>query len=198
MPLGRGTVRDQIGFLMTVNGDQGRILDQLGPENPIVTIDQFVNTKRRITELGGFKNVDAFWLNPDAMQPDEKAAKLQAAMQNMQAQSQGDQQGPAAPDPQVEMAKINAMLQKEAMIDKREREFKMAELNADMQKNAADNEAKILIAQINAQTSVQSDAIKADITKYKTEMDNKTKIIVESIKPRGGDDNGPKPNGAAH
>jgi hypothetical protein len=198
MPLGRGTVRDQIGFLMTVNANQGELLQQLGPENPIVTIDQFVNTKRRITELGGFKNVDAFWLNPDAMQPEEKQAKLQAAMQNMQAQSQGDQQGPAAPDPQVEKMKVDAMLQKEAMIDKREREFKMAELNADMQKNAADNEAKIIIAQINAQTSVQSDAIKADITKYKTEMDNKTKIIVESIKPRGGADNGSKPNGAAH
>lgn len=194
LPLGRGTTRDQIAFLTAVNSDQGNLLDQLGPDNPIVTIDQFVETKRRITELGGFKNVDAFWLNPEAMQLDEKQAKTQAAMQNMQAKSGAQQQGPAAPDPEVEKAKIEKDLQIAQMNDAREREFKMAELQAEMQKNQADNEAKIIVAQIQQQGNAETAQIKAAVEQYKTDQNNRAKIIVEQIKPRGGADKG---NGAA-
>jgi len=191
LPLGRGTTRDQITFLTAVNSDQGAILEQLGVENPVVTVDQFVDTKRRITELGGFKNVDAFWLNPDAMNPDEKQARTQAAVQNMQQQAGGGQPaGPAAPDPAIEQAKIQKDLQIAQMNDAREREFKMAELNADMQKNQSDNEAKILIAQLQQQGNVETANIKAAVEQYKTDQNNRAKIIVEQIKPRGGADKG--------
>lgn len=80
------------------------------------------------------------------------------------------------------------------MNDAREREFKAAELEAEMQKNNADNQTKIIIAQMQQQGSLQMAGIDATIEKFKTEQNNQTKIIVESIKPRGGADKG---NGAA-
>lgn len=189
MPLGRGTARDQMGMLQGIIGQQEKFLTVLGPSNPMTSVDKLTEALRRATVLAGFSNPDAFWFNPAAMPPEEKAKLEGDAMQKLQGDRQGGAQaGPAAPDPAVEKMKVDAMLQKEAMIDAREREFKMAELQADMQKNQADNEAKIVIAQINAQTTSQSDATKAMVEQFKTEQNNRTKIIVEQIKPRGGGD----------
>ena len=49
-------------------------------------------------------------------------------------------------------------------------------------------------AQMQQQGNLQMAGIDATIEKFKTEQNNQTKIIVESIKPRGGAD---KDNGAA-
>lgn len=194
MPLGRGTARDQAMMMQGIITQQKEILMALGPENPVTSVDKLTEALRRSTALAGFSNPDAFWFNPDAMDPEEKKGKEAAAMQKLQADRQGGSAGPAAPDPAVEQAKIQAQLEIARMNDAREREFKAAELEAEMQKNNADNQTKIIIAQMQQQGSVQLASIDATIEKFKTEQNNQTKIIVESIKPRGGADKG---NGAA-
>ena len=40
---------------------QEQILQQLGPQNPLVTPQQFSNTLRKIVELSGFKDASSFF-----------------------------------------------------------------------------------------------------------------------------------------
>lgn len=84
---------------------QKEILMALGPANPVTSVDKLTEALRRATALAGFSNPDAFWFNPDAMDPAEKAKLEGAALQKLQADKQGAA-GPAAPDPAVEQAKI--------------------------------------------------------------------------------------------
>ena len=104
--VGLGTTDDEtkIAFLTQVAAKQEQILMQLGPQNPIVSMEQYVNTLRSIAEIGGFKDVDQFFNSPQmirqqmmmqaqqqqAPQPDPEMAKLQQEMELDRAKAQAD------------------------------------------------------------------------------------------------------------
>ena len=87
--VGLGTADDEqkIAFLTQIAAKQEQILMQLGPNNPVVTMAQYVNTLRSIAEIGGFKDADQFFASP----------------QQIQMQQQQQQQQPPQPDPAVAM-----------------------------------------------------------------------------------------------
>jgi len=87
--VGLGTADDEqkIAFLTQIAAKQEQILMQLGPSNPVVTMSQYVNTLRSIAEIGGFKDADMFFNNPQQIQ----------MMQQQQAQQ------PPQPDPAIAM-----------------------------------------------------------------------------------------------
>tara|TARA_S200002703_G_scaffold126556_1_gene113055 strand:+ start:1631 stop:3643 length:2013 start_codon:yes stop_codon:yes gene_type:complete len=87
--VGLGTADDEqkIAFLTQIAAKQEQILMQLGPSNPIVSMSQYVNTLRSIAEIGGFKDADMFFNNP----------------QQIQMMQQQQQQQPPQPDPAVAM-----------------------------------------------------------------------------------------------
>ena len=90
--VGLGTTDDEtkIAFLTQVAAKQEQILLQMGPQNPIVSMEQYVNTLRSIAEIGGFKDVDQFFNSP------------QMIRQQMMMQAQQQQ----APQPDPEMVKL--------------------------------------------------------------------------------------------
>ena len=59
--LGTGTTETKMAMLSQVAAKQEQILQTLGPSNPVVTIGQYVNTLRQMTELSGFKDSSKYF-----------------------------------------------------------------------------------------------------------------------------------------
>lgn len=187
VPFGRGAPGEQVQFLLMVLAKQEQIIAMLGPDNPICSISQYRYTLAKILELSGWANTESFFGDPSKLPPEQ----LQAIGQKMAAAQQGPQpQGPAAPDPQVEMAKIKS----NEAIKQAEIQFKRDELatktQVEMAKIEADTRMRALEIQATHHatlTTAQMDnAVKAAGDRLKSE----TAIIVEKLKPRGGSEKG--------
>jgi hypothetical protein len=59
--LGNGDTNERLQALMMIMAKQEQILQQLGPQNPLVTPQQFSNTLRKIVELSGFRDASSFF-----------------------------------------------------------------------------------------------------------------------------------------
>jgi hypothetical protein len=97
--LGNGTEEQKIAVLTSIAQKQEQILQMMGPQNPIVTPQQYRNTLARLTEVSGYKNPDEFFLNPATQPPmpppqpppDPAAMLAQVEMQKIQADIQNKQ-----------------------------------------------------------------------------------------------------------
>ena len=141
--VGLGTTDDEtkIAFLTQVAAKQEQILMQLGPQNPIVSMEQYVNTLRSIAEIGGFKDVDQFFNSPQMIRQ----------QQMMQAQQQ---QAPQ-PDPKLieleqEMALKRQRMEMEMAL---EREKMVMEMELRRQELQAEAELRIAKAVTDADIS---------------------------------------------
>jgi len=191
IPLGRGSHASQIGFLTGVLSKQEHVLQMLGPQNPLVTLEQYRYTWAQILSLGGFRNTDSFITDPAKLAPEQRQQLEQAMMAAMaQAAGGGKSQGPAAPDPAIEKAKIEsaerikqAELAQKAAEMQAEMQFKSVELQAHM-------ELEVAKAQIAANSSMDVAQLNAIVKSASDRLAAATKIAVEKLKPRGGSDNG--------
>ena len=59
--LGTGSIEQKLQVLMAVSQKQEQILQQLGPQNPLVSMKQYRNTLAQILELQGFKDVTRYF-----------------------------------------------------------------------------------------------------------------------------------------
>lgn len=91
--LGNGREDEKMAMLLQVLGKQEQLLQQLGPNNPVVKPSQYVNTLKRIAEMAGFKDTSQFF---------NSGEEVDQAL----AQSAQDDQGNS-----VEMQKLQAELQ---------------------------------------------------------------------------------------
>ena len=134
--VGLGTTDDEtkIAFLTQVAAKQEQILMQLGPQNPIVSMEQYVNTLRSIAEIGGFKDVDQFFNSPQM---------IRQQMMMQQAQQQAPQ-----PDPEIIKFEQEMALKREKMQLELElqREKMMMEIELRKQELAAEAELRIALA----------------------------------------------------
>jgi len=127
--LGGGSPQEKMQILGLIAQKQEGILLNAGPDNPICGFAEYRETLSKMTELAGFKNIDAFWKDPaQAAQqpqqpppPDPAMVKVQGEMQAKQAEMQIDGQMR-----QQEMAMKQQMLQAEM-------ELKRQQLQAEMQ-----------------------------------------------------------------
>jgi len=151
--ISKSTDEEKMQVLAQVAGKQEQILQTLGPQNPMVSLQQYANTLGRIIELAGFKDVSAF-INTD--------------IPPIPPQPQDDKQDPATMLAMAEIQKAEAETQKvqiqgqKAIIDSEtdrmklimEDDFKRDEAEADIRLKAAELSAKygaeINIAEINA------------------------------------------------
>ena len=67
--LGLGTTEERMTMLAGLAAKQEVILEKLGPENPLVTNQQYHNTLTKMTELSGYKDTQSFWTDPATYQP---------------------------------------------------------------------------------------------------------------------------------
>lgn len=140
--VGLGTADDEqkIAFLTQIAQKQEQILMQLGANNPIVSMAQYVNTLRSIAEIGGFKDADQFFNSPQQIQ----------MMEQQMAQQQPQQDQAALAEMQAEMALKRERMMLEIEL---EREKMQAELELRRQELAAEAELRAVKAMTDAEIS---------------------------------------------
>lgn len=140
--VGLGTADDEqkIAFLTQIAQKQEQILMQMGTDNPVVSMSQYVNTLRSIAEIGGFKDADQFFNSPQQIQMMEQQAAQQPVQQDQAAMAQM----------QAEMALKRERMEMEIQL---EREKMLAELELRRQELAAEAELRTLKAMTDAEIS---------------------------------------------
>ena len=141
--VGLGTADDEqkIAFLTQIAAKQEQILMQLGPNNPAVSMAQYVNTLRSIAEIGGFKDADQFFNSPQ---------QIQITQQQMAQQPQQDANAAEMAKLQQEMALKRERMMMELQL---EREKMEAELELRRQELAAEAELRAIKAATDAEIS---------------------------------------------
>jgi hypothetical protein len=145
--LGRGSDLERMTLLQQIADKQESLLQTLGPDNPLVDINNYYQTLIQILETAGFKDPQRFFKDP-SMQP------------------------PAPPEPpepdintqliQVQMAEIQANISKKAAELDLEREKMIRE--DDRRRDESDANLALKAAEINARYGAQIDtaAIRAN------------------------------------
>jgi hypothetical protein len=176
--LGRGSQQEQIGFLAQLLLKQEQILQNLGFDNPIVTIEQYYYTLSKLVELGGYRNVDSFFTDP-AKNPQALAQFKQSMAQKAQQAAQG-QQGQGQ-NPQVQMAKIQADQQYRTQ----ELAIRKAELQAKTQLEGArlTNEAHAKLLEVHAThaTTMDKAHLEAAVEMATARLKAATQIKIEHM-----------------
>jgi hypothetical protein len=145
--VGLGTTDDEtkIAFLTQIAAKQEQILMQLGPDNPVVTMAQYVATLRSIAEIGGFKDADQFFSSPQmvaqkmamkAQQPPQPDPAIAAAQQKAQLELQLAQQKAEA-EIALKREKMQADIQLEREKMQMEMELRRMELSAEAELRVA-------------------------------------------------------------
>ena len=141
--VGLGTADDEqkIAFLTQIAQKQEQILMQMGAQNPIVSMEQYVNTLRSIAEIGGFKDADQFFNSPQ---------QIMMMQQQMAQQPQQDPNAIEMQKLQAEMALKREQMQMEMEL---EREKMMAELELRRQELEAEAQLRAIKAATDAEIS---------------------------------------------
>ena len=140
--VGLGTMDEQekMSRVMEIIVKQEQILQQLGPNNPIVSMEQYTNTLRQYVEMAGMKDASRYFKDPAQ------------AMMEQQAMAQQQQQ-----QPNPEMVKLQQDFElKKAKLDAEialEREKMMMELDLRRQELAAESQLRVAKAMTDAEIS---------------------------------------------
>lgn len=143
--VGLGTADDEtkIAFLQAIAQKQESIMMQLGPDNPLVSMPQYLNTLRSIVEIGGFKDADQFFNSP-------QQAAMQMQMMQQQAAGPDQEAQMKAQELQAELALKRERMQLEIQL---EREKMIAELELRREELAAEAQLRAIKAATDAEIS---------------------------------------------
>jgi len=144
--ISKSSDEEKFGILAQLAGKQEQILAQLGPNNPLVSLQQYSNTLSRMIEMAGFKDPEAFVNTevppmppqPQEQKPDAAALLAQAEAQKAQVQAQK-----AIIDAETDRMKI-------IMDDDRQRDIEEAQIRLKAAELMAKYGAQVNIAEINA------------------------------------------------
>ena len=141
--LGRGSDQERMQMLQQVAQKQEMIMQQLGPENPMVSPANYYATLTSMLELSGFKDINRFFTDPTA------------AMQQMAQQPKQPPPDPNAALVEVQKETIQADIQKKQAELALEREKMVREDDRRRDKDEADIILKA--AEISARFGAQVD-----------------------------------------
>ena len=145
--ISKSSDEEKFQVLTQVAGKQEQILQLLGPQNPLVSMQQYANTLTRMIELAGFQDAQSFIntevppmppMPQEPPQPDPAALLAQAEAQKAQVQAQK-----AIIDAETDRMKI-------IMDDDRQRDIEEAQIRVKALELQAKYGAQINIAEINA------------------------------------------------
>ena len=145
--ISKSSDQEKFQVLTQVAGKQEQILQLLGPQNPLVSMQQYANTLTKMIEMAGFKDSSSF-INPEVppmppQQPEKQkpdAAEMLAQAEAMKAQVSAQK---AMIDAETDRMKI-------IMDDDRQRDIEEAQLKVKAMEMQAKYGAQINIAEINA------------------------------------------------
>jgi hypothetical protein len=178
LALGRGSIQEQLAFLTQVAAKQEQIIAELGPDNPLCSIDHYRYTLGKILELSGWKNTESFFKDPSKLPPDKKAEVMQQLAQAAAAKAQAQGGGASGPDPAIEQAKIASHEKIATMKIQHDTEMKTLELKAQFQLRALE-----LHAQHN--TALSAEELRTHANAASDHVDAATKIVLQRMKERG-------------
>jgi hypothetical protein len=145
--ISKSSDQEKFQVLTQLASKQEQIMQLLGPQNPLVSMQQYANTLTRMIELAGFQDAQSF-INTEVPpmppqpqeppQPDPAALLAQAEAQKAQVQAQK-----AIIDAETDRMKI-------IMDDDRQRDIEEAQLRVKALELQAKYGAQINIAEINA------------------------------------------------
>ena len=144
--ISKNSDEERMAVLNNLAGKQEQILQQLGPNNPLVNLQQYSNTLTKMIELAGFKDAQSF-INtqvppmppmPEEQKPDAAELLAQAEIQKAQVQAQK-----AVIDAETDRMKI-------IMDDDRQRDEAEADIRLKAAELAGKYGTQIDIAEINA------------------------------------------------
>ena len=152
--VGLGTADDEqkIAFLTQIAGKQEQILQQLGLNNPVVTMSQYVNTLRSIAEIGGFKDADQFFNNAEQiMMAQQQQAQQQPQMSPEQMQMQQlmqleQQKAQAQQALEQQKAEANIALQREKMEQQLMLDREKMQMEMELRRQELQAEAELRVA----------------------------------------------------
>jgi hypothetical protein len=133
--LGTGTRERDLAMLAAIANSQKEVLLTMGPNNPMVSLGQYVHTQRKMVEAAGLPDPDQFWREiPDDFQMPqqepqadpkmmEAQAKMQMEGQKLQAEMQLQREKMAQ---ELEMQREKIRMEHEAMMARVEMERQAA------------------------------------------------------------------------
>jgi hypothetical protein len=145
--ISKSSDQEKYQVLTGLAAKQEQIMQTLGPQNPLVSMQQYANTLTRMIELAGFQDAQSFIntevppmppMPQEPPQPDPAALLAQAEAQKAQVQAQK-----AIIDAETDRMKI-------IMDDDRQRDIEEAQLRVKALELQAKYGAQINIAEINA------------------------------------------------
>ena len=145
--ISKSSDQEKFAVLQNVAQKQEQIMQLLGPQNPLVSMQQYANTLTKMIEMAGFKDSSSF-INPEVppmppQQPEEQkpdVAEMLAQAEAMKAQVSAQK---AMIDAETDRMKI-------IMDDDRQRDIEEAQLKVKAMEMQAKYGAQINIAEINA------------------------------------------------
>ena len=137
---------EKFSILQNIAGKQEQIMQLLGPQNPLVNLQQYANTLTRMIELAGFQDSTSF-INAEVppMQPQPEQEKPSAEEMLAQAEMQKAQVT-------AQKALIDAETDRMKIIldDDRQRDIEEAQLRVKAMELQAKYGAQVNIAELNA------------------------------------------------
>lgn len=157
--LGRGSDAQRMGFLAQIAAKQEEVLKTLGPDNPLVSLEQYRNTLAEITRLAGFKNPDRFYKQ---ITPEDMARLAEKA-------------SASKPDPaqilaEIERQKTEADIVVNAAKQELERQKAIAENDYKRDQMMVDAYLKAAEIQAKYQQQIDMARIKAEVDMQRAEL----------------------------
>ncbi|MGA1092089.1 MAG: portal protein [Candidatus Nanopelagicales bacterium] len=167
--LGGGTEEQQVAVLTSIAQKQEQILQTMGPQNPLVTPQQYRNTLARLVQVSGFKNADEFFSNPAMMPPQPPPP-------------------PPPPDPamilaEVERQKIMADIQNKQAELELKRQQMLLEDDRARDKQEAEMMLRAYEIQLKSGTAVDVEGIKAMMAIPRTASPSVQRPVIPEIVP---------------
>ena len=155
--LGNGDTNERLQALMMIMAKQEQILQQLGPQNPLVTPQQFSNTLRKIVELSGFKDASSYFqdIPADYVPPAPPAPKPtpEEVLAQVQAESiKADIQKKAA---DLELQRQQMIMDDDLKRDQMAQDLYLKKYEIELKYNS-----QISAAEINAAQNIDREAIR--------------------------------------
>lgn len=130
--LGTGNEDQKTAMMVQVAGKQEQIMQQLGLNNPIVSVTQYVNTLKKIAESAGFRDTDQFF-NSGPQVEQALAAQAQQKQQQQPNQEMELERQKIEMQAQLQREKAAAELQLQREKFEAELELRRRELELELQ-----------------------------------------------------------------
>ncbi len=167
--LGAGTEEQKIAVLNSIAQKQEQIMQTMGPQNPLVSPQQYRNTLVKLSEASGYRNSDEFFSNPATMPPQPPPP-------------------PPPPDPaqilaEVEKQKIMADIQNKQAELELKRQAMLLEDDRARDKQEADIMLRAYEVQLKYGTSVDTETLRAMMERPRTASPSVQRPVIPEITP---------------